>query len=71
VSTEPGELHCTNAVQVFAVTDVMAFAGHRHITTTMRYVHHVPQHDAAEKLDRAKQASGYFLLAQQENAAAV
>ncbi len=27
--------------------------GHRHITTTMRYVHYVPQHDAAAKLSKA------------------
>jgi hypothetical protein len=27
--------------------------GHADISTTMVYVHHVPQHDAADRLDRA------------------
>jgi hypothetical protein len=42
----------TLAVQVFPLTDVKAFMGHADIQTTMIYVHHVPQHDAAEKLTR-------------------
>ncbi|MCK9250676.1 MAG: site-specific integrase [Solirubrobacteraceae bacterium] len=40
----------TLAVRVFPVSDVQALMGHAHITTTMRYVHHVPQADAARKL---------------------
>lgn len=43
----------TLAVQVFPVTDVQAMLGHADITTTMRYVHHVPRHDAAQRLSRA------------------
>ena len=42
----------TLAAQVFAITDVKAYLGHADLSTTMRYVHHVPQHDAAEKLSR-------------------
>jgi integrase len=37
----------TLAVQVWPVTDVQAYMGHADIKTTMRYVHHVPKHDAA------------------------
>ena len=40
----------TMAVQAFPVTDVRAMMGHADIGTTMRYVHYVPQHDAADKL---------------------
>jgi integrase len=40
----------TLAVQAFPLTDVKAFMGHANIATTMRYVHHVPQHDAADRL---------------------
>jgi hypothetical protein len=32
------------------LTDVKAFMGHAAIQTTMIYIHHVPQHDAAERL---------------------
>jgi integrase len=39
----------TLAVQVWPVTDVQAFMGHSDIKITMRYVHHVPKHDAAER----------------------
>lgn len=42
----------TMAVQVFPLSDVRAYMGHADIQTTMRFVHHVPQHDAAEKLSR-------------------
>jgi integrase len=42
----------TLAVQVFPLSDVKAFMGHADIQTTMIYVHHVPQHDAAERLSR-------------------
>jgi integrase len=40
----------TLAVQVFPLTDVKAYMGHADIQTTMVYVHHVPQIDAADKL---------------------
>jgi len=40
----------TLAVQVFPISDVRAFMGHADISTTMIYVHHVPQADAADKL---------------------
>jgi hypothetical protein len=42
----------TIAVQAFPLTDVKAFMGHADIQTTMVYVHHVPQHDAADKLSK-------------------
>ena len=37
-------------MQAFALSDVKAFMGHADISTTMIYVHHVPRHDAADKL---------------------
>jgi integrase len=40
----------TIAVQAFPLTDVKAYMGHADISTTMIYVHHVPQHDAADRL---------------------
>lgn len=40
----------TIAVQAFPLSDVKAYMGHANIETTMLYVHHVPQHDAADKL---------------------
>jgi integrase len=43
----------TLAVQVFPLSDVKAYMGHADIATTMIYVHHLPQHDAAERLSRA------------------
>ncbi len=43
----------TLAVQAFPLSDVKAYMGHADIATTMIYVHHVPQLDAAEKLSRA------------------
>lgn len=42
----------TLAVQVWPVTDVQAYMGHADIKTTMRYVHHVPKHDAAERFSQ-------------------
>jgi integrase len=42
----------TIAVQAFPLTDVKGFMGHADIQTTMIYVHHVPQHDAADRLSR-------------------
>jgi len=47
----------TLAVQVFPLSDVQAYMGHAHITTTMIYVHHVPRHDAADRLSRALDAA--------------
>ena len=43
----------TLAVQVFPLSDVTAYMGHADIATTMIYVHHVPQDDAAAKLSAA------------------
>jgi len=40
----------TLAVQEFSLSDVKAYMGHADISTTMIYVHHVPQHDAADRL---------------------
>lgn len=40
----------TLAVQAFPLSDVKAFMGHESISTTMIYVHHVPQTDAAARL---------------------
>ncbi len=47
----------TLAVQVFPLSDVKAYMGHADIATTMIYVHHVPQVDAAEKLSAALRES--------------
>jgi integrase len=40
----------TLAVQAFPLSDVQAYMGHADIDTTMLYVHHTPQHDAADRL---------------------
>jgi integrase len=42
----------TLAVQAFPLSDVKAYMGHADIQTTMLYVHHVPQADAADKLSK-------------------
>jgi integrase len=42
----------TLAVQAFPLSDVAFFMGHRDISTTMIYVHHIPQKDAAARLAR-------------------
>jgi integrase len=42
----------TLAVQAFPLSDVQAYMGHADIYTTMLYVHHTPQHDAADRLSR-------------------
>lgn len=42
----------TLAVQAWPLSDVRAFMGHADISTTMLYVHHTPQHDAADRLSR-------------------
>ena len=47
----------TLAVQVFPLSDVKAFMGHADIATTMIYVHHVPQLDAADRLSRVLRAA--------------
>lgn len=51
----------TLAVQAFPLSDVKAYMGHADISTTMLYVHHVPQHDAADRLGRVVAGSGDFL----------
>jgi integrase len=56
----------TLAVQAFPLSDVKAYMGHADIQTTMIYVHHVPQHDAAERLSRTVAGSGDFPQAVQE-----
>ena len=40
----------TLAVRAFPLSDVKAFMGHESIETTMIYVHHIPQSDAAARL---------------------
>ena len=40
----------TLAVRAFPLSDVKAFMGHESIDTTMIYVHHIPQTDAAARL---------------------
>jgi integrase len=47
----------TLAVQAFPLTDVKAYMGHADIKTTMIYVHHVPRHDAADRLGDLVSAS--------------
>jgi len=42
--------YCTMAVRAYRLDEVKAYAGHVDIATTMRYVHHVPAHDAADRL---------------------
>lgn len=50
----------TLAVQAFPLSDVRAYMGHADVQTTMIYIHHVPQHDAADKLGAlVAKASGY------------
>ena len=40
----------TLAAQAFPLSDVQAYMGHADIQTTMVYVHHAPQHAAADRL---------------------
>lgn len=42
--------YCTMAVRAYRLDEVKAYAGHVDIATTQRYVHHIPQHDAADRL---------------------
>ena len=42
----------TLAVQIFPLSDVQAYMGHANIATTMVYVHHTPQHGAADRLEQ-------------------
>ena len=52
----------TLAVQAFPLSDVQAYMGHADIATTMVYVHHTPQHAAADRL-------GQLVEDEQESAA--
>ncbi|MBN1527580.1 MAG: site-specific integrase [Thermoleophilaceae bacterium] len=47
----------TIAVQAFPLSDVKAYMGHKDISTTMVYVHHVPQHEAADRLGQVVEAA--------------
>lgn len=47
----------TLAVQVFPLHDVQAYMGHADIQTTMRYAHHVPKVDAAQRFTEAVRAA--------------
>jgi integrase len=50
----------TVAVQVRPLSDVQAYMGHADIATSMIYVHHVPQVDAADRLSRlVSEAEGH------------
>jgi integrase len=42
--------YCTIAVRADRLDEVKAYAGHVDIATTQRYVHHIPAHDAADRL---------------------
>ena len=53
----------TLAVQAFPLTDVQAYMGHANVETTRGYIHHVPRHDAADRLTA--------LVAESERAASV
>ena len=54
----------TLAVQAFPLSDVQAYMGHADVATTMIYVHHVPRHDAADKLSAAIRADTEPVLAE-------
>jgi hypothetical protein len=40
----------TQAIRAFKIHEVQRMMGHRHITTTERYLHYAPDSDAAAKL---------------------
>ena len=40
----------THAIRAFNIYEVQRMMGHRHITTTERYLHYAPDPDAAAKL---------------------
>lgn len=43
----------TLAVRVFPLSDVQQMMGHADLSTTMKYIHYVPRHDAGHKLSQA------------------
>jgi integrase len=49
--------YCSLAVRAYRLDEVRAYAGHADIAMTMRYVHHVPAHDAADRLSRVVTAA--------------
>jgi len=56
----------THAIHVFNIYGVHRMMGHRHLTTTERYLHYAPDPDAAAKLSGlwgASEGSGSFRLA--------
>jgi hypothetical protein len=42
--------YCTMAVPAWSLHEVRGYADDANTTTTLRYVHHIPAHDAAERL---------------------
>jgi integrase len=46
----------TQAIRAFNIYEVQRMMGHRHITTTERYLHYAPDPDAAAKLSRLWQS---------------
>jgi integrase len=55
---DPRHSFGTLAVQGFELPEVRAYMGHKDVATTMRYVHHVPRHDAADRLTALAEARG-------------
>jgi integrase len=49
--------YCSMAVRAWRLDEVKAYAGHADIATTMGYVHHVPAHDAADRLSAVVSAT--------------
>lgn len=49
--------YCTMAVRAYRLDEVKAYAGHVDIATTQRYVHHIPAHDAADRLSAVVDAA--------------
>jgi len=48
----------TQAIRAFNIYEVQRMMGHRHITTTERYLHYAPDPDAAAKLSGLWQSDG-------------